>query len=87
MAARIGLSGHDQLQHFHASLAWDDAQLWAELARTADRLVGGSDAGLVIDGTAPPKKGPRSGCRAPVPRGAGQGGQLPIARLPHLGAG
>ena len=44
MAARLGLSGHDQLQHFIASPAWDDGPLWAELAHTADRLVGGSDA-------------------------------------------
>src|SRR6195952_1127490 len=60
MAARLGLSGHDQLQHFVASPAWDDATLWTELARTADRLVGGSDASLVIDDTALPKKGTRS---------------------------
>ncbi|ACB82095.1 transposase IS4 family protein [Methylorubrum populi BJ001] len=60
MAARLGLPGHDQLQHFIASLAWDDGPLWAELARTADRLVGGSDACLVIDDTALPKKGIRS---------------------------
>ena len=57
MAARLGLSGHDQLQHFIASPAWDDAPLWAELARTADRLVGGTEACLVIDDTALPKKG------------------------------
>ncbi|WP_424753587.1 IS701 family transposase [Methylobacterium sp.] len=57
MAARLGLSGHDQLQHFIASPAWDDAPLWRELGRQADRLVGGSDACLVIDDTALPKKG------------------------------
>ena len=60
MASRLGLSGHDQLQHFIASPAWDDGPLWAELARTADRLVGGLDACLVIDDTALPKKGIRS---------------------------
>lgn len=49
MAARLGLPGHDQLQHFIASPAWDDAPLWSELARQADRLVGGADACLVID--------------------------------------
>lgn len=27
MAARLGLSGHDQLQHFIASTAWDDDPL------------------------------------------------------------
>ena len=57
MAARLGLSGHDQLQHFIASTAWDDAPLWTVLAQQADRLVGGADAYLVIDDTALPKKG------------------------------
>ena len=57
MAARLGLPGHDQLQHFVASPAWDDAPLWTVLAHEADRLVGGPDAYLVIDDTALPKKG------------------------------
>src|ERR671926_173921 len=57
MAARLGLSGHDQLQHFIASPAWDDGPLWKVLARKADQLVGGADAVLVIDDTALPKKG------------------------------
>ncbi len=57
MAACLGLSGHDQLQHFIASPAWDDAPLWRVLAEQADRLVGGSRAALVIDDTALPKKG------------------------------
>ena len=54
MAARLGLSGHDQLQHFIASPAWDDAALWTVLAREADRLVGGPNAVLVIDDTSVP---------------------------------
>src|SRR3712207_9524629 len=57
MAARLGLSGHDQLQHFISSPAWGDAPLWTALAREADRLVGGPDAALVIGDTALPKKG------------------------------
>src|SRR5215203_2442870 len=57
MAARLGLSGHDQLQHFIASPAWDDAPLWRALAEQADRLVGGPGTALVIDDTALPKKG------------------------------
>ena len=57
MAARLGLSGHDQLQHFIASAAWDDSPLWTVLAHEADRLVGGSGGYLVIDDTALPKKG------------------------------
>jgi SRSO17 transposase len=57
MAASLGLSGHDQLQHFIASPAWDDAPLWRVLAEQADQLVGGPEAVLVIDDTALPKKG------------------------------
>jgi SRSO17 transposase len=57
MAARLGLRGHDQLHHFVTSPAWDDGPLWTVLAKTADRLVGGPDAVLVIDDTALPKKG------------------------------
>lgn len=57
MAIRLGLSSHDQLQHFIASPAWDDRPLWGELARQADQLVGGPDACLVVDDTALPRKG------------------------------
>jgi SRSO17 transposase len=57
MAASLGLAGHDQLQHFIASPAWDDAPLWRVLAEQADCLVGGPEAALVIDDTALPKKG------------------------------
>ena len=57
MAARLGLSGHDQLQHFIASPAWNDAPLWTALAQQADRLVGRADAYLVIDDAALPKQG------------------------------
>ena len=57
MAARLELAGHDQLQHFIASPAWDDGPLWRVLAEQADRVVGGSKAALVVDDTALPKKG------------------------------
>src|SRR3712207_3849479 len=57
VAARLGLSGHDRLQHFIASPAWDDGPLWRVLAEQAGRVVGGSKAALVIDDTALPKKG------------------------------
>src|SRR5919107_150216 len=60
MAARLGLGGHDQLQHFVASPAWDDAPLRRVLAGKADALVGGPGAVLVVDDTACPKKGRRS---------------------------
>ena len=57
MATQLGLGGHDQLQHFIASPAWDDGLLWRVLAQQADRMLGGPDAVLVIDDTALPKKG------------------------------
>ncbi len=60
MAERLGLSGHDQLQHFIASPAWDDAPLWTELGRQADQKLGGPDTLLVIDDTALPKQGTHS---------------------------
>jgi SRSO17 transposase len=57
MALQLGLGGHDQLQHFIASPAWDDGPLWTVLGQQADRMIGGVDAVLVIDDTALPKKG------------------------------
>jgi SRSO17 transposase len=81
MAERLDLSGHDQLQHFIASTAWDDVPSWSVLAQGADRLVGGPEAFLVIDDTALPKKdtlsagvarqycgqlGKRANCQSPL---------------------
>jgi SRSO17 transposase len=60
MAARLGLKGHDQLQHFVASPAWDDVPLRRLLVEKADALVGGPDAVLVVDDTALPKQGRHS---------------------------
>ena len=57
MARQLGLSGHDQLQHFIASPLWDDGAVWTVLAQHAERMIGGADAVLVIDDTALPKKG------------------------------
>jgi SRSO17 transposase len=57
MAARLGLSGHDQLHHFISSPAWDEAPLWRVLAEQVDRQVGGEDAVLVVDDSGLPKKG------------------------------
>src|SRR3954451_3253116 len=57
MALQLGLGGHDQLQYFIASPAWDDGALWTVLAQQADRMIGGPDAVLVINDTALPKKG------------------------------
>src|ERR671915_1430305 len=60
IAARFAPADYDQLHHFVAVGPWDEAPLQAELLVQADRLVGGSDAVLVIDDTAMPKKGKHS---------------------------
>jgi SRSO17 transposase len=60
MAERLAPNDYDQLHHFIAGGVWDAAPLERELLIQADRLVGGSDAVLVIDDTAVPKKGKHS---------------------------
>src|SRR6266404_5282789 len=60
MAERLAPNDYDQLHHFIAGGVWDLAPLERELLIQADRLVGGSDAVLVIDDTAVPKKGRHS---------------------------
>src|SRR5258705_5647252 len=60
MARRLALGECDQMHRFIAAGVWDAAPLEAELLVQADRLVGGSDAVLVIDDTAIPKKGTHS---------------------------
>jgi SRSO17 transposase len=60
MAERLGLPGHDALHHFVSAGVWDAAPLEAALMVEANRLVGGSDAWLVVDDTALPKKGKHS---------------------------
>ena len=60
MAERLAPGDYDQLHHFVAAGVWDAAPLETELLVQADRLVGGSDAVLVIDDTAVPKKGKHS---------------------------
>jgi len=60
MAERLAPGDYDQLHHFVAAGVWDAAPLETELLVQADRLVGGSDAVLVIDDTAVPKKGRHS---------------------------
>ena len=58
IAARLAPADYDQLHHFVAVGPWDQAPLETELLVQADRLVGGSQAVLVIDDTALPKKIP-----------------------------
>jgi SRSO17 transposase len=60
MAERLALGEYDQLHHFIADGVWDAAPVETELLVQADRLVGGSDAVLVVDDTAIPKKGTHS---------------------------
>src|ERR1700761_2895120 len=60
MAERLALGDYDQLHHFISAGVWDAAPVETELLVQADRLVGGSDAVLVIDDTAVPKKGTQS---------------------------
>src|ERR1700680_1425398 len=60
MAERLVLGDYDQLHHFIAAGVWDAAPVESELLVQADRLVGGSDAVLVIDDTAIAKKGTHS---------------------------
>lgn len=58
-----GTPCHEQLRPvapFIADGVWDATPLETELLNQADRLVGGSDAVLVIDDTSLPKKGERS---------------------------
>ena len=60
MAARVAPGQGQQLHHFVAVAPWDQQPLEDELVKTADRLLGGAEAVLVIDDTALPKKGRHS---------------------------
>jgi SRSO17 transposase len=60
IAARLAPADYDQLHHFVCDGVWDPAPLEGELLSQADQLVGGSNAVLVIDDTALPKKGTHS---------------------------
>jgi SRSO17 transposase len=60
MAERLAPGKYDQHHHFVSAGVWEAAPLETELLVQADRLVGGSDALLVIDDTAVPKKGQHS---------------------------
>jgi hypothetical protein len=51
MAERVAFGDYDQLHHFIAAGVWDAGPVETELLVQADKLVGGSDAVLVIDDT------------------------------------
>src|SRR5215207_1120682 len=57
IAARVAPGEVPQPHHFVAASPWATEPLEAELARTADRLVGGPGAVLVVDDTALVKQG------------------------------
>jgi SRSO17 transposase len=60
IAARLAPDRYDRLHHFISSGLWDMSPLEEELAHQADRMVGGSNAVLVVDDTTLPKKGTHS---------------------------
>jgi SRSO17 transposase len=60
MAARVAPGDTQQLHHFVATSPWAKAPLKEELVRAADRPVGGPDAVLVVDDTAPVEQGRHS---------------------------
>ena len=60
MAARVAPGDTQQLHHFVSTSPWATAPLEDQLAKAADRLVGGPDAALVVDDTALVKQGRRS---------------------------
>jgi SRSO17 transposase len=60
MAGRVARGDYDQLHHFIAAGVWDAGPAEMELLIQADKLIGGSDAVLVVDDTAIPKKGTHS---------------------------
>ena len=79
MAERLAPGDYDQLHHFVAAGVWDAAPLEKELLVQADKLVGGSDAVLVIGGA---EEGQAFGrCRLAICLGAWQERQLPDAGI------
>lgn len=60
MAERVCPGETQQLHHFVSTSPWATAPLEHVLAQTADALVGGPDAVLIIDDTALPKQGRHS---------------------------
>jgi len=60
MAERVCPGQTQQLHHFVATSPWSTAPLEQVLRKTADALVGGEDAVLIVDDTALPKQGKQS---------------------------
>src|SRR5215210_6559601 len=60
MAERVCPGQTQQLHHFVSTSPWATAPLEQVLRQTADSLVGGKDAVLIVDDTALPKQGKHS---------------------------
>ena len=60
MAGRVCPGQTQQLRHFISTSPWSTAPLEQVLRKTADALVGGKDAVLLVDDTALPKQGKHS---------------------------
>jgi SRSO17 transposase len=60
MAERVCPGQTQQLHHFVSTSPWSTAPLEQVLRKTADALVGGEDAVLIVDDTALPKQGRHS---------------------------
>jgi SRSO17 transposase len=60
MAERVCPGQTQQLHHFVSTSTWPTTPLEQVLRKTADSLVGGKDAALIVDDTALPKQGKHS---------------------------
>ena len=60
MAERVCPGQTQQLHHFVSTSTWPTTPLEQVLRKTADALVGGKDAALIVDDTALPKQGKHS---------------------------
>src|SRR6478609_6411487 len=87
MAARLAPGDYDQLHHFIADGVWDAAPLESELLVQADRLVGGSDAVLVIDDRDAEEGRSFGWCRSSICLISRQDGQLPNVGVADACAG
>src|SRR5262245_30870066 len=86
MARRLALGECDQMHHCISAGVWDATPVETELLAQADRLVGGSDAVLVIDDTAIPKRHALGWCRCAICVSTGQDRELPDPDIADTGA-
>ena len=88
MAERVCPGQTQQLHHFVSTSPWSTAPLEQVLRRTADALIGGEDAVLIVDDTALPNPlwQALGRCQAPALRRAWQAGELPGIGLAYFGA-